>query len=861
MASSCRSSMGFGGRSSEAAASSIGGGPGQHPAPGAGFGAAFAAQVDGLHRLRAEHERAIRELREEGARLREENESLLRRAEVGIQRQTSDDNSEFLPMPSSRSESKRAIQDTSYPALNATPCIVANGNGDVASSQAEKMVLNLDELVCDPDGAVHGPPAMISPVAFRKAGAPEDESHSKEPSYASERRSMEMESESRGRRARKRRPSWVSLPRGSKQPNHNTCVCCGNMLSGGARFCAHCGTQAGAEWKRCACGTAVLSDSAFCRTCGAATATPQICRCGSVLLGGDHFCRTCGSACFHSRLSSKCGDLSMLPIWSMARSVVDRYRSMDTSETWKRIHKQVSRRQVSGTTERPRALNPNSALRLTWDLATMLFVLYDAIMLPTAFLPYEEPLALDIVNLGLRIFWTVDFPMCFVCGFTRKDGSTELSLPKVAKHYIRTWMALDIVVILLDWIIWALDVGAQAGSAARSVKVLRATRLARMLRMLRVYRLAVLSNKYMPFLRYVTRSMGTRLALEIVKVMLGMLLVNHIIACLWHFVANFPGSVEGGDVVDNWLTHNDVVSLQVTDTYVLAYHWAMTNFVGQSDINARTTTERIFSVVVLTFAFLVLAVVPPRITTLMTSYQNANAENTTKYLQLTNYLQDHNISQRLAVRLQRAALSGLRLQRMRTPEASIQLLEFVPQELRVELRWEMNSPHILVHPLFSTMDEVAPSVARKLAFDAVSALELAGEDVLFLAWEEPEPPTVFFVCAGSINYMHHGIPTEDGDIDVLKGSWLSEASLWTRWVHRGDAQALQDTSMLILNAASFQEIVLASDIVDAVRRYGERFLERLREMDSDDVTDLTPPFSSSEDVDAAFCEVFCEEDH
>mmetsp|Transcript_81406 Transcript_81406/g.228331 ORF Transcript_81406/g.228331 Transcript_81406/m.228331 type:complete len:807 (+) Transcript_81406:2-2422(+) len=800
------------------------------------------AQADGLRALQMEHDRALVEVREESAQLRAENDRLRRRVAASLQ----DISKLESPGDFQREISGYSFADSSY---RDTPAAkpAGFGLGECSVKASKTLVVCLDD-------ACYG-------LAHRSLGS----NKSGYPSEGDEATVLggDHEQHARTRARSKTRPSWVAT---RAKVDAGSCNCCGQHLAPDSRFCRLCGAPAGSEGKRCACGTSVLSDSSFCRRCGAATGKdPRICSCGTMLMADGSFCRTCGTK-WGGRVSAEaCEELNMLPVWSMSPGLMERMRTRkgtrDLEETWKRVrkHVQVSRGFTTPMERRTWAwaMRPSSPARLVWDVATLVLVLYDAIMLPTAFLPYVEPKELDHIAFGLRVFWTVDFPLSFVCGFTRKDGSTEMSLPKIARHYAQTWMGLDICVIIIDWAVWALDASTQASSAARSVKVLRATRLARMLRMVRVYRLAVLSNKYMPALRYVTRSMGTRLALEIMKVLLGMLLVNHFIACLYHFMAYFPNGFEAHDAdqppKDTWLAAPSVRDLGVLETYIVAYHWAMTNFVGQGDANAVTLTERLFSIAVLFFAFLVLALVPPRITALMTSYQSANAENTTRYLQLTNYLQDNHISQRLAVRLQRAALSGLRLQRLRTPEASITLLGFVPQELRVELRWEMFSPHLLVHPLFCRVEEVMPVLARKLAYSGISTLEMAGEDVLFLAWEEPDPPVVFFVRSGTLSYAH-GQGPRGSEVEVEKGSWLSEAALWTQWVHRGDAEAIQDTSLLLLSATVFQDDVVASEVFDQVRRYGGRFLARMKELDTQDVSDLVL-WEAQEDVDIAFIDM------
>lgn len=324
--------------------------------------------------------------------------------------------------------------------------------------------------------------------------------------------------------------------------------------------------------------------------------------------------------------------------------------------------------------------------------------------------------------------------------------------------------------------------------------------------------------------------------MEIVKVMLFMLFVGHFIACAWHFIGQ-PGfaDVLGEPHEDQWLVATGADSLSLGRSYVIAYHWAMSNFVGNSDIEAKTTVERLYAIAVLSFSFMVLAVVPPRITSLMTTYQSALDQNNIRFTELTTYLQINGISQQLAVQVQRAALSGLRLQRVRTPEANVQLLQHVPPELRAELRWEMYSSQLLTHPLFRRIDQVHFKLSREVCYKAVSPLQLADEDHLFTAWEYPECPAAFYFAGGNLSYTPI---SADKVTRVALGSWIAEAALWTRWLHRGDALATEDCHFLILNAGSFQDLVVASELHSEVRTYAEQFTARLNSMEPEALSDL-----------------------
>merc|ERR1712048_50255 len=107
-----------------------------------------------------------------------------------------------------------------------------------------------------------------------------------------------------------------------------------------------------------------------------------------------------------------------------------------------------------------------------------------------------------------------------------------------------------------------------------------------------------------------------------------MIMLNHYVTCFWYYLGY------SRDDIATWLNRIDRDPFSIFDGYAVAYHWSLTQFIGCTDVEPVNTLERMFTIIVLLFAFLVLAIVPPRITTLMTKYDGAAAENTKAVQQL-----------------------------------------------------------------------------------------------------------------------------------------------------------------------------------------------------------------------------------
>jgi hypothetical protein len=108
-------------------------------------------------------------------------------------------------------------------------------------------------------------------------------------------------------------------------------------------------------------------------------------------------------------------------------------------------------------------------------------------------------------------------------------------------------------------------------------------------------------------------------------------------------------------------------------------------------------------------------------------------------------------------------------------------------------------------------------------------------DIIFNAGEVPTQPVMYIVVYGELIYDCHGIETE-----VNVGTSISEATLWTQWMHRGVLTATSDCRLCLLDSKEFQNIAGNFHHMDFnPRTYANGFVNALNAMDIQDVSDLT----------------------
>jgi len=341
------------------------------------------------------------------------------------------------------------------------------------------------------------------------------------------------------------------------------------------------------------------------------------------------------------------------------------------------------------------------------------------------------------------------------------------------------------------------------------------------------------------------RSDAVKICVDIAKIVLIILGFTHLCACAWYGIGNQEAD-------ETWVAKHFVQETSLSERYVLSVHWSVSQLTGgMEEVVPCNLSERVFSVLALLLGFLLTAVLVSSLTSEITRLQIASNQNSLQFSVLRRFLADHCVSTRLAVRIQRNARRTLKWQQRNMNEAGVELLRLVSEPLRRELHFEIYSPILAGHPFFSLYIEDFPHVMRKVCHRSASMHLVSAGDVVFSAGEMPNPPKMYFVTSGILEYF-----TTHGRRDTIHGSnghasestWLAEAALWTRWTHRGGLKARSDTRLCEVDAQSFQHIVGEFDHVAwDPRLYATRFVGLINEL-GPCISDLPVPTTALEEV-------------
>jgi len=447
---------------------------------------------------------------------------------------------------------------------------------------------------------------------------------------------------------------------------------------------------------------------------------------------------------------------------------------------------------------------PNSRRRVLWDLLSLLCLVHDTTVIPMQFLTFPDTLFMNVLAWWARLFWTLDLGASLLTGFALSDGSQEVRPTKILKHFAKTWLVPDVLLVALDW----MQLGAHSGGG-----ILHVFQALRMLRLLRLARTGAMINAVLEH----ASSEKFAVVVSVTGSLIAIVCVSHVMACCWLGLGRMGG--------DGWVSLHGLEDHERWLQFAISFHWALCQFCGTMELHPTNLAERVYGICSLLLGFLLATAFVSSITSSLTRLCILTSQQASQRKVLRRYLREHGISRKLARRIQLNAQHMTAEQQRNTPECDVELLKVVSEPLRVDLHFEIYSQTLMVHPFFRCWAAENPASMRQLCHSAVSVISISQDDVLFSSGEVPVRPQMLFVRSGELRY-YQGSGT--GLQTVIAGEWACEHVLWTKWVYHGKLYAARDCRLTTVDARAFHQVALKSQASgDKLSRYASEFVKLL----------------------------------
>lgn len=499
---------------------------------------------------------------------------------------------------------------------------------------------------------------------------------------------------------------------------------------------------------------------------------------------------------------------------------------------------------------RPAAIDPSNPKRICWDAMGILLICYDLVFIPLTIFNLPASTFFSTMQWLSLCFWALDIPASFFVGI-HVQGTLQMNLGVIARHYLRTFFAMDVSLVSIDICVIAIafltagDTGGDATDPSGVARVAKSWRMLRILRGLRLIRLIKLPQNLASIMQHI-HSERVVVIIGIAKLTGGVLVLNHVIACLWY------GFCWYGDSPQSWFQPHKIADSSTAFLYMTALHWSLTQFTPASmEVNPVSLHERIFAVVVIVFALVTFSSFVSSITNAMEHLRNLNSEHTKNFSQLQRFFRNNNISMSLSSRVTRYVDYKRILAKRILSEKDVVYLQLLSQALRINVHYELNSPLFKLHPFFAAFDKQDLRCMKLICYGGVESHHASEGDILFSQGERTKQ--FFLVQSGALQYSHR----YHGHTIVKEGSWISEPVLWTSWTHMGTAHAFSESVIDALDHKKFLDF-LGESAVDLSHpaHYAHLFLEHLKSLNREDLTDVNDPrFPMELNVHVAFTEI------
>ncbi|KAG6590927.1 putative potassium/sodium hyperpolarization-activated cyclic nucleotide-gated channel [Phytophthora cinnamomi] len=197
-----------------------------------------------------------------------------------------------------------------------------------------------------------------------------------------------------------------------------------------------------------------------------------------------------------------------------------------------------------------RMIDPLGRFRLLWDLLSISFIFYNAIVLPFK-ASFDVNAADNPFDTFLDVFFLVDIILTFNTAI-EKDGSIRYNRRLVAERYLRSWFVIDLIAALPYGYIFT-ENGNYSARLRKSIKLLRLIRLLRLLRISRI-------------LRRIQNAVFIRSTLSsLMKYCLMVVFINHWFSCTFHAIGT-------SDIEHSWIEAAGLEDASIWDRYVAALY-------------------------------------------------------------------------------------------------------------------------------------------------------------------------------------------------------------------------------------------------------------------------------------------------
>lgn len=483
-----------------------------------------------------------------------------------------------------------------------------------------------------------------------------------------------------------------------------------------------------------------------------------------------------------------------------------------------------------------KALDPKTSLSLVLrDWISLAPLAHDVIITPYLLAwqisPYAKWMALMCASAW---FWTMDIAVSFVTGYREESGEVVLSRRRASRRYLTHWFPFDLLLTILDWICFFV-VMTETTRYSYASHVLRALRLLRLVKLYKLFRMSHLTRllEKMGVVHWQQSSMR-RAIMSALDMLLFICLAAHLLSCSWYSIGANSHSEPGVSWLDMPSTFSQAASFrQATreQQYLASLHFITALITtGSADVAPQSSFERAFNVLLLWGGFFAGTIVISIMSGFVLQYIMSVQDQAMQLKQLRRYLNQNRIHPHLQLEVIEQTTTHLVHEKIVRTDLVDPMLKMLPSTLHLKLIFAIHAPPLVRHPLFELWQAMELDAICELCSEAVEMTLHLSNDPVFFAGTEAQK--AFIVRQGTLCYMQKPGTSklrQKIEISIKPETWLSEAALWSHWVHVGDLSAETASQVMVVSAEKLWDVVSKyPEVAAETAQYATNFHDRIK---------------------------------
>ena len=324
--------------------------------------------------------------------------------------------------------------------------------------------------------------------------------------------------------------------------------------------------------------------------------------------------------------------------------------------------------------EIPWIILPDNPYKKIWDLLIAILILYSAIITPYE-IAFSDSNKSSWFEILIDIFLAIDIVLTFFSAYTDEEENLVKNHKKIIKKYLKSWFIIDIISVM------PLNNLFKNGKYSGLTKISKLPKLYRLIKLTKLLRMTKMSSK--GNLNRVTKFFMEKLKINanverLFFFVLTFLLMNHLCACFWYFMAKIEDFSP-----DSWVVRLGYMDNSNLELYIISFYWTLTTVttVGYGDITAGTTIERIYNLFIMSFGVLLYSFAIGSLSSIVSTLDQKSEEMNQKLQILSSIKKEFNLEQGIYDKVRKVIKYDL----SRNQKDKMVFLQELPNKLRIEL--------------------------------------------------------------------------------------------------------------------------------------------------------------------------------